>query len=204
MDIEYRAARTIELRKQSEDPAARLSLAGYASTFDTPYEVDGMVETISRSAFDATLRSKPDVFALISHDPGRPIARTTNGSLTLGVDEHGLRVIINPIDTQEGRDAVTLVETGTLDSMSFGFIVKDDAIELRGGRMHREIRDLELHEVSIVAFPANPTARIATRSKQRAETLLMQETAKQNAITLRRFLVVPPLANLKGRTNGTV
>jgi HK97 family phage prohead protease len=196
-EIEYRTVRTIEIRDASED--APLELAGYASTFNAPYEVDGMTETIAAGAFHRTLREKPDVFAFIGHDPNRVIARTTNGSLALSQDEHGLRVIMRPIDTQDGRDAATLVRTGTLDSMSFGFIVKDDAIELRDGRMHREIRDVELHEVSIVAFPANANARISTRARERAEQIMHEQRKARRRI----FLPPAPIADLRSN-HGTV
>jgi HK97 family phage prohead protease len=194
-EIEYRAVRSIEVRAE---PDAPLELLGYASTFDAPYEVDGMTETIARGAFERTLRDKPDVFAFIGHDPNRVIARTTNGSLALDQDDHGLRVVLRPIDTQDGRDAATLVRTGTLDSMSFGFLVKDDAIELRDGRLHREIRDVELHEVSIVAFPANANARISTRARERADQLLRDERRERR----RLFLPPLPLADMR-RDHGT-
>ena len=197
-EIEYRAARQIELREAVEGQP--LELLGYASTFDAPYEVDGMTETIARGAFERTLREKPDVFAFIGHDPNRVIARTTNGSLALQQDGHGLKVVLRPVDTQDGRDAATLVRTGTLDSMSFGFLVKDDSIEMRDGRLHREIRDVELHEVSIVAFPANANARISTRARERADEL-MREQRKANR---RVFLPPFPLAELRSPTNGTV
>ena len=140
-EIEYRNKQKLELRCAENQPT---ELLGYASTYEQPYEVDGMIETITRGAFDNTLKSKPDVFALISHDPSRVIARTSNGTLKLVADEHGLRTIIRPINTQDGRDLVTLVETGTLDAMSFGFIVRDDKIEMRDGKVHRAITDLEL------------------------------------------------------------
>jgi HK97 family phage prohead protease len=199
-DLEYRAKKNLSLRCQSGEP---VSLVGYASTFDSPYEVEGMIETVHRSAFDRTLREMPDVFALVSHDPGRVVGRTTNGSLALRSDDNGLHVTLTPIDTQEGRDLATLVRTGTIDSMSFGFIVKDDKIEMRDGRMHRQIRDLELHEVSCVAFPANSQARISARSKQRADEIARSAVSQIRLERMRRLLILP-IHNIGGSTNGTV
>lgn len=190
-EIEYRNKQKLELRCAENQPT---ELLGYASTYEQPYEVDGMIETITRGAFDNTLKGKPDVFALISHDPSRVIARTSNGTLKLVADEHGLRTIIRPINTQDGRDLVTLVETGTLDAMSFGFIVRDDKIEMRDGKVHRAITDLELHEVSVVAFPANDKARISVRSRERAAELVKAQAQEIRGTTFRRFFV-HPLAN---------
>lgn len=192
LEIEYRSTKSLEFRAPCADcKEAATELLGYASTYDQPYEVDGMIETISRGAFDKTLEGKPDVFALISHDPSRVIARTSNGTLQLVADEHGLRTIIKPINTQDGRDLVTLVETGTLDAMSFGFIVRDDKIEMRDGRIHRAITDLELHEVSVVAFPANSNARISVRSKERAAELMKKQVIEVRGTNLRRIFVHP-------------
>lgn len=190
-EIEYRSTKSLEFVPPCDDcEEAATELLGYASTYDQPYEVEGMVETISRGAFNKTLEGKPDVFALISHDPSRVVARTSNGTLQLFADERGLRTIIKPINTQDGRDLVTLVETGTLDAMSFGFIVKDDKIEMREGRIHRAILEVELHEVSVVAFPANANAKISVRCKEQMTQLLAKEIKLENKV-VRRFLVNP-------------
>lgn len=190
-EIEYRSTKSLEFVPPCDDcEEAVTELLGYASTYDQPYEVEGMVETISRGAFNKTLEGKPDVFALISHDPSRVVARTSNGTLQLFADERGLRTIIKPINTQDGRDLVTLVETGTLDAMSFGFIVKDDKIEMREGRIHRAILEVELHEVSVVAFPANANAKISVRCKEQMTQLLAKEIKLENKV-VRRFLVNP-------------
>lgn len=193
-ELEYRARKDLELRCPHGEMR---ELIGYASTFNSPYEVDGMIETISPVAFTRTLREKPDVFALIGHDTSRVVGRTTNGSLSLSTDAQGLRVSIKPVDTQEGRDLVTLVRTGTLDSMSFGFIVRDDEIEMRNGMVHRSITDLDLHEVSVVAMPANSQARISARAKTRADALIGKHRS-ENAIERARRLLIVPLRYMNG------
>jgi HK97 family phage prohead protease len=201
-DIEYRAQKQLELRC----PSGTISeLVGYASTFDTPYEVDGTVETISPSAFERTLRDKPDVFALVGHDPSRVVGRTSNKTLTLATDEHGLKVTLRPVDTQEGRDLVALVRSGTLDSMSFGFIVRDDQLEVRDGKVHRSITDLELHEVSVVAYPANSAARISARAKKLSNDLYAARARSLRGLEAQRRLLIPPLGIfIGGSQNGTV
>jgi len=182
-DMEYRSNRGLEVRCPSNQPT---ELVGYASTFNQPYEVDGVIETISEGAFDNTLKGSPDVFALVSHDPSRVIARSKNGTLKLMSDATGLKVNIKPVNTQEGRDLVTLIETGTIDAMSFGFIVKKDDLVMRDGRVHRAITEVELHEVSCVAFPANNQAVISVRSRERANFLLHPHKK-----LIRRFIINP-------------
>jgi len=171
--METRANAKVEIRTNQ---AGQKTLVGYASTFDHPYPVDMVTEIIDRKAFTRTLQEKPDVYALVGHDPARVIGRTKNGTLSLTVDERGLRCEIVPVDTQEARDVVALVESGTLDAMSFGFKVKDQRFEYRDGGVHRRIMDCELHEVSVVAFPANPDAKLSMRDRAEVRSLLRKHS----------------------------
>jgi len=167
-----REIRTAVLRLEKRDSAPSV-LVGYASTFDQPYSVERVQETIDRRAFNRTLVEQPDVFALIGHDQSRVIARTKNGTLSLLPDEVGLRVEISQVDTTESRDAFALVESGTIDSMSFGFSVVDQKFENRDGVVHRKIMDVNLYEVSLVAFPANPAATLSKRARDLAECAVL-------------------------------
>lgn len=171
-----REIRTAVLKLEKRDSAPSV-LVGYASTFNQPYSVERVQETIDRRAFDRTLVEQPDVFALIGHDQSRVIARTKNGTLSLLPDETGLRVEISQVDTTESRDAFALVESGTIDSMSFGFSVVDQKFENRDGVVHRRITDVNLYEVSLVAFPANPAATLSKRARDLAEGVVSNRRA---------------------------
>jgi HK97 family phage prohead protease len=164
-------------------------MRGYASTFDTPYPIGHAQEIITRGAFGRTLTEKPDVVALVNHDQSMPIARTTNGSLELEEDERGLAVRINPIDTSYAKDLMIAVRSGVVNSMSFGFVVKDDAYENRNGQMYRMVKDLDLVEVSVVTIPANPAAtlRVDTRSFD-----IWQAAQAPRRVIRRVFRIVPP------------
>lgn len=167
-DLEIRTSASLALEQRADAPPM---LVGYASTFATPYPVERVMETIDRRAFDRTLREMPDVFALMGHDQSRIIARTKNGTLQLRSDDVGLRVEITPVDTTESRDAFALVQSGTIDSMSFGFRVVDQKFDTRDGQVFRNITDLDLYEVSLVAFPANPSARLSSRARELAQRM---------------------------------
>ena len=167
-------------------------IRGYASTFDTPYAIGHAQEIITRGAFGRTLTEKPDVVALVNHDQSMPIARTTNGSLELEEDDRGLAVRINPIDTSYARDLMIAVRSGVVNSMSFGFVVKDDAYENRDGKMYRMVKDLDLVEVSVVTIPANPAATLQV--DKRSFDLWQQSLAVQapRRVIRRAFRIVPP------------
>ena len=140
-----------------------LSLIGYASTWEA-YDMGSFSERIEPAAFAAAIEGA-DVMALLNHDSSLPLARTTNGSLRLAVDDVGLCCYIDCVETSYSRDMVGLVKAGVLSSMSFGFRCLADTFEPRAGTTPlRIINELEIIEVSVVSFPANPGTSIDTRT----------------------------------------
>lgn len=145
-------------------------LEGYAATFGNPADIGGrFVETIAPGAFAATLRAKGDILALVDHDPSRVLARTRSGTLSLAEDGKGLAFTLDVPDTSHGRDVLALAERGDLGGMSFGFTAVD---EHRDGD-RRELRAVELHEISVVlAWPAYDGTIIHARSLEEAAPYL--------------------------------
>ena len=180
LEIETRTLRAdlcgMEIRKDGD----LRTISGYASTFNQPYPVDMVMENIERSAFTRTLKEKPDVFALMGHDTNRILGRTKNGTLSLMIDERGLRCEINPILTQDAKDTLALVAAGCLDAMSFGFAVREQSFEYKEGSIFRKVLDLDLHEVSVVAFPANPSATLSIRAKTIALSGMPKEVSLES------------------------
>lgn len=136
-------------------------LEGYAALYGVEARIDaGMVETIAKGAFTATLKNRADILALVDHDPARVLARTRSGTLRLSEDSRGLAFDLDVPDTQAGRDVLALAERGDLGGMSFGFTATDDV--MNGER--RELRAVELFEVSVVAaWPAYDGTSVQAR-----------------------------------------
>ncbi len=160
MSIEKRTlTKPLEVRKSSNSR----KIGGYAAIFDSPTDIGGYFqETIAKGAFSAAV--KGDVRALVDHDSGRVIGRTTAGTLRLREDDTGLGVEIDLPDTTDGRDLATLIERGDISGMSFGFVVTKQTWDESGDVPKRTIEKVELHEVSVVAFPAYDDTSIAMRS----------------------------------------
>lgn len=162
---------TPSLECRAADGSTPATIKGYATVFNSDSVefktwAGSFVEQIKPGAFARTLKQNPDVRALVDHDTGRVIARTKNDSLKLWEDDTGLRVEITPNNTQDGRDIVERVSRGDIDGMSFGFEVLTDKWSKRDGIDFREILDVNLYEVSLVAFPAYPATSAQVRSLQ--------------------------------------
>lgn len=145
------------------------TLEGYASIFGTPYDLGSFDEVIDHGAFSRAISEGQDVRALIDHDTSKIIGRSKNGTLELTEDKRGLFTRIHLPDTQEAQDLATLVKDGYLDAMSFGFTVTEDRWEKKEGRNTRYISDVDLYDISVVAFPANKNVSLALRSLEAAE-----------------------------------
>lgn len=178
MTMERRALATPpELRADDGAKVAR----GYAALFNSETDIGGYFrEVIAPGAFKDALDS--DVRALIDHDTGRVIGRSTAGTLRLAEDDKGLAVEIDLPDTSDGRDLAVQLERGDISGMSFGFRVTHDEWDEAGDTPLRTIRGVELYEVSAVAFPAYADTEIALRSLDAARKDASSDKKAHNQI----------------------
>lgn len=161
----------MERRTVTELRVAGRRLEGYAATFGTEARIATFTETIAAGAFSASLSGKRDILALVDHDPARLLARTRSGTLRLSEDSRGLAFDLQVPDTQSGRDVLALAERDDLGGMSFGFTVPQGGERWTGNR--RELRTIDLHEVSVVsAWPAYNGTVVAARCRMPARLAL--------------------------------
>jgi HK97 family phage prohead protease len=152
----------LEVRESSD----ALTLTGYASTFNSPYDMGWYTESVDPGAFKRTLGQTPDVRLLINH-AGLPLARTTSGTLTLDTDSLGLRISaeLDPADPDVAALAPKM-RRGDLSQMSFAFrVMGDDGDAWSKDWTERTLLGLDLNDgdVSVVTYPANPGATAALR-----------------------------------------
>ena len=167
---EGRQYRNIEVRalQLSEDEKI---VEGYATTYNDPYLLfsgDGyeVKEQVDRHAFDGADLS--DVIMQYDHE-GRVFARTSNGTLELASDDHGLRIRANLGGTEIGRQLYEEIKGGYTTKMSFGFTVKtDERLVVEEGEHTSVLRTIteigKLYDVSAVSLPANDATSISARS----------------------------------------
>jgi HK97 family phage prohead protease/HK97 family phage major capsid protein len=150
--------RVSEVRAASDDT---LTVSGYAAVFDDITDIGYFKERIARGAFEGVMQD--DVRLLINH-AGVPLARTTNGTLDLEVDDTGLRYTARLADTTEGRDLYKLIKRGDISQSSFAFTIADEDWD-RKANLRTITRMGALLDVSPVTYPAYPTTTVAARAK---------------------------------------
>ena len=148
--------RTAEVRAAGDDS---LVIEGYAANFEQRTDLGYFKEEIARGAFDDVMED--DVRLLLNHE-GAPMARTTNGTLELSIDDTGLKYRAALADTQDGRDLYKLIKRGDISQSSFAFTIAEQ--EWSEDRSTRTVTKMaRLLDVSPVTYPAYPTTTVAAR-----------------------------------------
>ena len=131
-----------------------MTVSGYASTID----VDRMNDIVEPSAFESSIATFMRFPVLhLNHDmrDGRaPIGKV----MQYLIDETGLLVEAQIVNTAAGREVKALIEAGILKAFSIGFNIK--RMEFGNKESPNRITDVELIEISIVSSPANTEAVI--------------------------------------------
>ena len=189
---EYRIinAKAMEVREEQD---GRKVVEGYATTFNEEYKLWGdaryqVLESVDGNAFKDTDMS--DVIMQYDHE-GRVFARTSNGTLKLEADSHGLKITADLGGTEQGRQLYEEIKGGYTTKMSFGFRVKTaermiEEDEVTGNvTVHRKITAIEkLYDVSAVSLPANDATEISARNI--GEGVIADVAEEKRAIEARR------------------
>jgi len=186
---ERRVLGTIRVERRADNKPV---LVGHAAVFDKlSVPLWGFREKVAKGAFGKSIGRGDDVKALIDHDSSLILGRSKARTLKLKEDDEGLAVEIFPPDTQVGRDAVTSVERGDLDQMSFGFrTVKDQWDRSDADHPIRTLIEVDLFDVSIVAFPAYPDTDVALRGLKAFEGECLRRLSALHAARARQIALL--------------
>lgn len=143
-------------------------IEGYFALYEQETELfPGSYEIITKGAFDNTLNN--DIRALWNHNTQFVLGRNKTGSLELKADDKGLFATIKMPKTQYASDLYELVQRGDVDQCSFGFNIPTNGEtleELASGGYRWRINEVDLHEVSVVTFPAYENTSVQARARQ--------------------------------------
>ena len=121
-----------------EQTEAGNRITGYAIVFNSrserlydPFTRREFVEIIDANAVGEELLKRSDIKALYNHDRNRLLARSTNGegTLSLSIDDKGLRYSFTAPNTEYGREVKELIKRGDLRGSSFAFTFDENDVE---------------------------------------------------------------------------
>jgi HK97 family phage prohead protease len=169
---EIRSLKVRELRATKTDDGKQY-LEGRAASYNVLSEDFGYwQERIIPGAFTRALTEKQDVRHLINHDPSLVLGRTAAGTLELAEDDKGLTFRTLLPDTSYARDLAVSVERGDINECSFGFMALNTAwveeVDPENDKQMlyiRELRDLDLFDISTVTYPAYPSTDTEINSR---------------------------------------
>ena len=169
-DVEFRTVTVGPLEVRESDDGG-MTFSGYAAVFASPSEPLPFTETIRSGAFKRSLQSGREVRMFRNHNTDDVLGSTRAGTLRLSEDARGLSVQADLPDTSVGRDLAVLMRRGDVHSMSFGFSVPRGGDAWSDDGQTRELREVILHEVSVVTgFPAYTATTAAVRSDEPAHS----------------------------------
>jgi HK97 family phage prohead protease len=157
---------------------------GYAAVFDEITDLGDFTEEVRHGTFRKVLARRDNIPFLHEHKPEYLLASTKSGRLRLIEEPRGLRSLANIPRTDLSERVKTLVDSGDITGMSFGFIcgAGNSKRSFRDGKPHRVITNLKkLLDVTTTWDPAYASAEAQFRSLTTANI--------GSAVPLQQFLL---------------
>lgn len=164
-------------------------ITGYALLFNTrSVQLGDFVETIDPAALNQDIINRSDILCLLDHNIQKGVlARSRNGqgSLTLTLDEKGLKYEFDAPETALGDELLEGVKRGDISNSSFSFVVaRDNWEQLPDGTYLRTILEFDrLFDVSPVYQPAYNETSVDCRGldelKKEIESRMKDEENKE-------------------------
>ena len=146
------------------------TVSGYAIVFNSDSnDLGGFIERIDPNSLDGVVE-KSDVLCLLNHNEDRGVLARSNkgeGSLTLEIDEIGLKYTFEAPNTALGDELLEGLRRGDISTSSFAFTVgKDSWSKLEDGTYLRTINSInELFDVSPVYRAAYDATSVKADSR---------------------------------------
>ena len=161
----------VEIKLLHDENDEFFRFEGLASTFGNIDLVDDIVE---RGAFAESIAEKAPII-LWQHDMFEPIGMPEETKEV----EAGLfvRARLPKADTLVSGRVIPQMKVGSITTMSIGFRVKEFSIDEKG---IRRLEKVDLKEISLVTFPANPLAKIADFKGDEMEVVDVEKAKEIN------------------------
>jgi HK97 family phage prohead protease len=174
-------ARGLPFKERAADELSGQGIAGTFIVFDSEsVDLGGFTEIVKPQAVDRSLKAD-DIRALWAHDTAQVLGRRSAGTIDVEKQRQGLFARISP--PAWAADYLETVGRGDITQASFGFMVIEDVWHFmrEEEKILREILDMVIFEVSVVAFPAYPATRVRVEKlsdRRERETLTRLQMAR--------------------------
>lgn len=182
-------------------------LVGHASVVNVKYEMwdefGPYWEEVGDEAWSETLASDPDVVYLANHR-GLSMARTTNGTLTITMDDVGpyTEAWLNPT-RRDVQDLVSAVDDKLVTEMSFAFMLEDGKWSEDFTTFRITKLDINRGDVSAVNYGANPYTDVTARQRELMADLDRLPVGAARAAVARLQRRIPTLDEVARRAGVT-
>ena len=175
--------------KTFEVKADHGTISGYASTWTR--EPDSYGDIVAKGAFAehiARIKEEGRVLPFLFNHKADDLSAYIGTVIKLKEDDHGLYFEGTFDDTPEGQRARELALDGRLCKFSFAYdVLEAGEVTLEDGRKANELRKLNIHEVSLVMYPANPDTSVVSikagrRNRKSDEDIIKQIISLANQL----------------------
>ena len=168
---------TVEFRAV-ENEEGKMIITGYPITFNAPATHFGFTEIIDPEALkECDLSDVPLRIIRIFHT-------SRNSSLQLEVDNIGLKMTAELIDTNSNKDIYKSIMAGLLDKMSFGFTPAEEQYDHETDT-RRILKIDKLWDVSVVDVPYYDTTSVYARKLDTSKDYSDQVKEEKKKIIVR-------------------
>lgn len=135
----------------------QVEIEGYVNSIERKSKIlmsriGQFIERICKGAFKKAIERNDNVRILLNHNWCRDLGGTKDGNLELYEDNIGLHARATITD----RDVIDKAREGSLIGWSFGFKDREVENSVEQGIPIRDVRDLDLYEVSILDSTREP------------------------------------------------
>lgn len=166
------------------------TIIGYASTWTR--EPDSYGDIVAKGAFAECIeriKAEGRTLPLLFNHDANDLKNYIGTIIDLTEDDHGLRFEASFDDTPDAQRARQLALDGRLCKFSFAYDVLDQAeVDLEDGRKANELRKLNIHEVSLVMYPANPDTGVVEVKSGRRNSAKDEDKLRQAISLLQEVL----------------
>lgn len=183
----------LKIEQRGEGTTESRTITGYAAKYGVWSQpmYSWFREIIECGAFDECDMS--DVIMCFEHNRDNILARSSSGTLSIEIDETGIKFSFESPNTTLGNDMLELVSRGDISGCSFAFTVESDSWIYADSDNKLELDERtilkikKIFDLALVVYPAYTDTEVSVRHLEERKQTFLQEN-KNNGSSSRERL----------------